>query len=89
MGFTFGTGLGIGEVIDGRLNTGNNSCVEAFCLKNSRNPSIIAEDGAAIRAITREYGTLTGNPSHGLTPYDIFLIAEGQKRATPLRPKSL
>ena len=84
VGFTFGTGLGIGEVIDGRLNTGNNSCVEAFCLKNSRNPSIIAEDGAAIRAITREYGTLTGNPSHGLTPYDIFLIAEGQHHGDPV-----
>ena len=87
VGFTFGTGLGIGEVIDGRLNTGNNSCVEAFCLKNSRNPSIIAEDGAAIRAITREYGTLTGNPSHGLTPYDIFLIAEGQKEGDPVAAK--
>lgn len=79
IGFTFGTGLGIGEVINGKLNTGNNSCVEAFCLRNAHDPGIIAEDGAAIRAIVREYGRLTGNPDHGFTPYDIFLIAEGQK----------
>ncbi len=79
IGFTFGTGLGIGEVINGKLNTGNNSCVEAFCLRNAHDPSIIAEDGAAIRAIVREYGRLTKQPDHGLTPYDIFLIAEGKK----------
>lgn len=79
VGFTFGTGLGIGEVINGNLNTGNNSCVEAFCLRNAHDPSIIAEDGAAIRAIVREYGRLAGQPDHGLTPYDIFQIAEGLK----------
>lgn len=79
VGFTFGTGLGIGEVINGQLNTGNNSCVEAFCLKNRNDASIIAEDGAAIRAIRREYGRLAGCPDHDLQPYDIFLIAEGER----------
>lgn len=83
VGFTFGTGLGIGEVINGRLNTGNNSCVEAFCLKNKNNPDIIAEDGAAIRAICREYGRLAQQPDHNLTPYDIYLIAEGEKEGNP------
>jgi len=79
LGFTFGTGLGIGEVINGRLNLGNNSCVETFCLRHKKLPDIIVEDGAAIRAIVREYGNLSGNKDHGLTPYDIFLIAEGSK----------
>ena len=32
LGYTFGTGLGIGEVIDGKLNLGNNACIETFCL---------------------------------------------------------
>lgn len=79
LGFTFGTGLGIGEVINGQLNLGNNSCVETFCLRHKNMPDIIVEDGAAIRAIVREYGKISGNENHGLTPYDIFLIAEGKK----------
>ncbi len=79
LGFTFGTGLGIGEVINGRLNLGNNSCVETFCLRHKNLPDIIVEDGAAIRAIVREYGNLSGNKDHSFTPYDIYLIAEGIK----------
>lgn len=83
VGFTFGTGLGIGEVINGQLNTGNNSCVEAFCLRHRDRPNLIAEDGASIRAITREYALLSGEDASSLTPYDIFLIAEGQKPGNP------
>ncbi len=83
LGYTFGTGLGIGSVINGKLNLGNNSCVETFCLTNKLMPGIIAEDGASIRAITREYGKLIGNPDHGFTPYDIFLVAEGKKEGDP------
>ncbi len=79
LGYTFGTGLGIGSVINGELNLGNNSCVETFCLPNKRLREIIVEEGASIRAIKREYGKLTGNPEHDFTPYDIFLIAEGEK----------
>lgn len=79
IGFTFGTGLGIGQVINGQLNRGNNSCVEAFCLRDKLNPDIIAEDGASIRAVVREYENAAGTFDTGLTPYDIFLIAEGEK----------
>lgn len=79
LGFTFGTGLGIGAVINGQLNTGNNSCVEVFCLRHRNDNSIIVEEGSSIRAIIREYGNLTGCRDHGLNPYDIFLIAEGKK----------
>ncbi len=77
LGYTFGTGLGIGSVINGKLNLGNNCCVETFCLKNKREPEIIVEEGAAIRAVKREYANLSGDKRE-LTPYDIFLIAEGQ-----------
>lgn len=80
LGFTFGTGLGIGSVINGALNIGNNSCVETFCLPHKHMRDIIVEEGASIRAIKREYGRLSGNPDHGLEPYDIFLIAEGKKK---------
>lgn len=83
LGYTFGTGLGIGSVIDGQLNLGNNSCVETFCLPHKGRPDIFAEEGASIRAVKREYGRLSGNPDHGLEPYDIFLIAEGKKEGDP------
>jgi predicted NBD/HSP70 family sugar kinase len=77
LGYTLGTGFGIGIVIDGRLNTGDNSCVETFCLRHKKYQEIILEDGVAIRAITRTYGDLSGNPEHDLTPKDIFEIADG------------
>ena len=48
IGYTFGTGFGVGTVIDGRLNRGDNSCVETFCLKHPDMPDIIVEDGVAI-----------------------------------------
>lgn len=83
LGYTFGTGLGIGSVINGRLNLGNNSCVETFCLRNKCMPEIIAEEGASIRAIKREYASLSGDSDSSLTPYDIFLIAEGKKEGKP------
>ena len=83
LGYTFGTGLGIGSVVEGRLNLGNNSCVETYCLPHKHLPEIIAEEGAAIRSVKREYGRLTGQPDHRLEPYDIFLIAEGKKEGDP------
>ena len=68
LGYTFGTGFGIGSVINGQLNQGNNCCIETFCLPNKRMPGIIAEEGVAIRAIKREYARLSGttDPSHRL-----------------------
>ena len=66
-------------VVNGRLNRGDNSCVETFCLKHKKMPDIIVEDGAAIRADKRVYGELTGNPDHGLEPKDICDIADGKR----------
>lgn len=79
IGYTFGTGLGIGTVINGRLNRGDNSCVETFCLPHRKMPHIIVEDGAAIKAIKRVYGELAEQPDHKFEPKDIFDIAEGTR----------
>ena len=76
LGFTFGTGFGFGFVMDGKLNLGDNSCVEVFCLKHRDNPQVIVEDGIAIRAIKRVYKELSGD-DRALEPYDIFKIADG------------
>ena len=77
LGYTFGTGFGIGEVIDGRLNLGNNSCVETFCLPAACDSSIMAEEFVSIRAIVREYRRLEPSAPDGLTPKDICDIADG------------
>ena len=79
IGYTLGTGFGIGVVIDGRLNRGDNSCVETFCLRHPDMPDVIVEDGVAIRAVCRVYGEKSGNMEHGLTPKDICEIADGKR----------
>ena len=76
LGYTFGTGFGFGFVMDGKLNLGDNSCVEVFCLKHRDNPEFIVEDGIAIRAVKRVYRELSGDERE-LEPKDIFFIAEG------------
>ena len=83
IGYTLGTGFGIGTFINGRLNRGDNSCVETFCLPHKKMPHIITEDGVAIRAVKRVYGELSGRPDHNLEPKDIFDIAEGKREGNP------
>ncbi|MEE1022441.1 MAG: ROK family protein [Muribaculaceae bacterium] len=77
LGYTFGTGFGIGEVIDGSLNLGNNSCVETFCLPSGRDSSVMVEDFVSIRAIVREYRDRVADAPEKLTPKDICDIADG------------
>lgn len=79
LGYTFGTGFGIGSVIDGRLNRGNNSCIETFCLPDTFNPDIIVEDSVAIRAVKRVYAEVSGDHTSDLTPKDICDIADGTR----------
>ena len=79
IGYTLGTGFGIGVVIDNNLNRGDNSCVETFCLRHRDMPDVIVEDGVAIRAVCRVYGERSGDPDHGLTPKDICEIADGTR----------
>ena len=76
LGYTFGTGFGFGFVMDGKLNLGDNSCVETFCLKHRDCPECIVEDGVAIRAVKRVYRELSGD-ERALEPKDIYDIAEG------------
>ncbi len=79
IGYTFGTGFGVGIVIDNRLNAGDNSCVETFCLPNKLLDGVIVEEGVSVRGIKRVYGTLSGETNHTLEPKDIFDIAEGRR----------
>lgn len=79
IGYTFGTGFGIGAYINGQLNRGDNSCVETFCLPHKKISGVIVEDGVAVRAIKRVYGELSGHVDHKFEPKDIFDIAEGTK----------
>ena len=79
VGYTFGTGFGVGVVIDNRLNRGDNSCVETFCLRHKKMPEIIVEDGVSVRAVKRVYAELSGDPNHGLEPREICDIADGKR----------
>ena len=40
LGYTFGTGFGVGMVVNGELNRGDNSCVETFCPSTRRCPTL-------------------------------------------------
>lgn len=79
LGYTFGTGFGIGMIVNGELNRGDNSCVETFCLPHKKYAGVIVEDGVAVRAVKRVYGELSGDVNHTFEPKDIFDIAEGKK----------
>lgn len=79
LGYTFGTGFGFGFVSNGEMHTGDNSCVETFCLPHKDNSNIIVEDGVSIRAVKRIYAELTGISDHNLEPKEIFEIAEGNR----------
>ena len=79
IGYTFGTGFGVGIVVDHRLNRGDNSCVEAFCLRHKKMPEVIVEEGVAVRAIKRVYGEASGDVNHTFEPKDICEIADGTR----------
>lgn len=79
LGYTFGTGFGVGMIVDGQLNRGDNSCVETFCLKHKNKAGVIVEDGVSVRAVKRVYGELSGDIDHGYEPKDIYEIAEDVK----------
>ena len=79
LGYTFGTGFGVGLVVNGQLNRGDNSCVETFCLPHKTKEGIIVEEGVAVRAIKRVYAEMSGDFNHKLEPKDICEIADGKR----------
>ena len=78
LGYTFGTGFGVGMIVNGELNRGDNSCVETFCLPHKKYDGVIVEDGVSVRAVKRVYGELSGDKDHEFEPKDIYDIAEGK-----------
>lgn len=79
LGYTFGTGFGIGMAINGQLNRGDNSCVETFCLPHKTKSGIIVEEGVAVRAIKRVYAEASGDYNHNFEPKEICEIADGKR----------
>ena len=79
LGYTFGTGFGVGIVVNGQLNRGDNSCVETFCLPHKTKAGIIAEEGVAVRAVKRVYAEVSEDYSHNYEPKDICEIADGKR----------
>ena len=66
-------------MVDGRLNRGDNSCVETFCLRHKKLPEVIVEEGVAVRAVKRVYGELSGDKNHAFEPKEICEIADGKR----------
>lgn len=79
LGYTFGTGFGVGIVVNGQLNRGDNSCVETFCLPHKTKAGIIAEEGVAVRAIKRVYAEASDDYTHNFEPKEICEIADGKR----------
>lgn len=79
VGYTFGTGFGVGVVVDSRLNRGDNACVETFCLRHKKMPEVLVEEGVAVRAVKRVYGEVSGDVNHTFEPKDICEIADGKR----------
>lgn len=77
---TLGTGFGGGVVIDNILLKGDNGCGgDVWCAANKYNNSLIAEEGASIRAVKRVYSELSWDKAI-IEPKEIFEIAEGIKK---------
>lgn len=77
IGYTFGTGFGVGIVSGGRLHIGDNSCVETFCLRDGRRPDMMVEATVSAGGIVREYARLAGADASALTAKDVYDIADG------------
>ena len=77
LGYVFGDGFGVGMIVNGMLNRGDNSCVETCYFPHAKRPDIIVEEGVSIRAVKRVYRELSGD-GRELEPKDIFDIAEGR-----------
>ena len=80
-GMTLGTGLGGGIARDGELFTGDNSiAAEVWILRNKLEPTMIAEEGACIRAVRKVFAEKSGIPiDEAPEPKDIYEIGSGAR----------
>jgi glucokinase len=79
LGVTLGTGFGCGVVISGKLLLGDNAAGgDIWCFRNKKYPHLIVEESVSIRAVQRVYQEYSGDKT-GLSPRDIFEIAEGNR----------
>jgi glucokinase len=81
VGFTLGTGLGGGIVIDGEMLYGDNSgASEVTLLRNKLHPKMNVEESVSIRAIQMVYAKSTGISFKDVpTPKEIFEIGTGKR----------
>lgn len=77
LGYVFGDGFGVGMIVNGMMNRGDNSCVETCYFPHCKRPDIIVEEGVSIRGMKRMYREFSGD-GRDLEPKDIFDIAEGR-----------
>lgn len=88
IGLTLGTGFGGGLVRNNELFRGDNgAAAEVWLLRNPFDDNTFAEESISARAITGHYSKLAGEKDSGLTPYDVFLIAKGEKAGEQLAAK--
>ncbi|MEG1608087.1 MAG: ROK family protein [Mucinivorans sp.] len=88
VGFTLGTGFGGGVVRDGQLALGDNSgATEVWLMSQRYSQCCNIEESISIRAVKREYATLTGiDFDKAPSPKDIYEIGigamEGDRKAS-------
>lgn len=89
LGITLGTGFGGGVVIDGTLLDGDNGCGgDLWLMRNSRYPSLIAEESVSIRSVKRVYHELAPSDKRELEPHRIYEIACGRMEGDPAAAKA-
>jgi glucokinase len=81
IGFTLGTGIGCGIVLNGKMLRGDNSCAaEIHNTLNKYHPEWYAEESVCSRAIQRVYADQSKRSDNEvLMPADIFSIAVGKR----------
>ena len=88
IGYTFGTGCGIGCVIGGELNRGDNSCVETYCLPNPQISGVILEPSVPSSACTQSNPACRMLPSPPRTSMRSPMASAPETARPPWPPSS-
>lgn len=89
IGYTWGTGFGVGIVSDNRLHIGDNSCVETFCLRHKDLPDINVEEGVSIRAVNGSMPSMRASTTIRSIRRPFSRSPRASVRATPMRRGAL